>query len=98
MKKQTEEIEEQDTVILSKRKNQPNNKATSSEIKTYSAGLNANKGIEECVPLVPSPSASSSPTVASVPYPADILIIFCRVGEITTSFRVVEVDPPSSDR
>ena len=54
MKKQTEEIEEQATVILSKRKNRPNNKVTSSEIKTYSAGLNVNKDIEECVPLVPS--------------------------------------------
>ena len=65
MKKQTEEIEQQAAVILSKRKNRPNNKTTSSEIKAYSAGLNANKDIEECAPLVPAPSASSSPTVAS---------------------------------
>ena len=28
--------------------------------------MNANKDIEECAPLVPSPSATSSPTVASV--------------------------------
>ena len=63
MKKQAEEIEQQTTVILSKRKNKPNNKATSSDIKTYSAGLNANKDIEECVP---SSSASSSPAVTSV--------------------------------
>jgi hypothetical protein len=33
MKKQAEVIEQQSTVIFSKRKNRPNNKATSSEIK-----------------------------------------------------------------
>jgi hypothetical protein len=33
MKKRAEVIEQQAAVILSKRKNQPNNKATSSEIK-----------------------------------------------------------------
>jgi hypothetical protein len=63
MKKQTEEIEQQAAVILSKRKNKPNNKATSSDIKADSAGLNANKDIEECVP---SSSTSSSPVVTSV--------------------------------
>ena len=66
MKKQAEEIEQQAAAILSKRKNKPNNKATSLDIKAYSAGLNANKDVEECVPRVPSSSASSSPAITSV--------------------------------
>ena len=53
-------------VEIDRRQNRINNKDTSSEIKTYSTGLNVNKDIEECVPLVPSSSVSSSPVVASV--------------------------------
>ncbi len=66
MEKQSEEIEQHASAILSKRKNRPNNKSTSSEIKTYSPGLNANKDIEECVPLVFSSASSSTADVASV--------------------------------
>ena len=58
MKRQTEEIEHQTTTILFKRKNRSNNKAISSEIKVYASGLNVNKDIEECDPLVPSFSSS----------------------------------------